>query len=780
MSLKTGQYSPFQICLSDPRGKKREWYLQLVNGFQGVSIDFLAADSQNIYLQNVGKKTGDFDEQRDWKGGRGGEYVKDDPSKFSDSKDCWTLSTGHVTPTLLAQYATGYRSVTQYMPGSGKSLTWKASLGDTRFISSKALGALTASSKAWIYIRRIGNPGTATLELRAADTGAPNGAVRKSAIVTTTTITDVLSVFYPFAWSATQNVTSGDFLVFYGAATDNAQKHWEIGVDESNTGSYNSATGTGTWDTSTFSLFHRVTDADTDRRWFFFNNYTTFCMVDKKTSGASQLYTADSVGAVTEVAITSMGTVTGRPVVGNANKTYFPQGESDPIRTWDGATGYGDDGSNVATFLAKGYDSYNKKPTVWKANSTQGTATTVAVAPSDGNPLTFATAIPLGESNTPINGIQYWEGETTGQNALYVFKTDSAWVISQNSDGTYSIINKKWGLENTPSEANGTFALGVGQFLYFPWLFSLERLYSGQLDDIGQGWEGAGLPSGREGAYAAGCAYVGFQFYALDAGTGTSCVMGYDGVAWHEIFRAPAAGMRIRDALIQPISSARAKLWFDCGGDLLYIILPLNKARPIDDPACMYTHEGVLYSSIIDAGAAAKLPKLIKSMTATTRNLNGDGIRMEMDYQVDDNVGKDGFENWIPVQPFMISPESTVDINAVNISQFAYRLRLGTTNNLIPPDLRAIVPNGLARGTTRTVWQLQVKGEEVYSNGKASHPDELLAYLVEAQQNPGSVLMTSTSPLCGGGEGVSVELSLQRIQPITDAKSSFILNLISI
>lgn len=773
MTLKPGLFSPFQICLSDPRGRKTEWYLQLDGGFSASQIDFLSDDAQNIYIRNVGKKIGDFDEQRDWKGGRGGEYFTDDPSKFYDAMNCWTLSTGHVTPTLLWQYGTGYRSVIQYMPGASKSVSWQALLGSTRFVASEALQSLTACDKCKIWIRRIGSPGTATLELRAADAGSPNGAVRKSATVTTSNITDVISVLQDFDWTGTQNVTSGDFFVIYGASTDNAQNHWEVGVDAAASASVTSSTGTGSWSAATFSLYYRGTDADTARRWFFFRNYTTFCAVDSKDSGASQLYTCDTAGAFTEKATTGLGTVSGRPAVVNGNTVYFPQGEGTNIRTWDGNTTYGDDGTNRATFLDVGYLA-GTGVKVWRANSAQGSATTVSSAPV-ASPLVFGTAITIGNNNAPITGLKSWT-----DNGVYVFKTDSLWKVTYN--GTADVATRQdFGMDNTPSASNGTFALSFQQFLYFPWLFSLERLYPSsppQVDDIGQGWEGAGLPAGREGSFAAGCSYVGFQFYALDAGaSGTSCVMCYDGVTWHEVFRAPAAGLRVRDVAIQPISGARAKLWIDCGGDLIYVILPLNKARPIDDTSSMYMHEGVLYSSTIDAGAASKLPKLIKSLTATTKNLNGSGIRIECEYQVDDDIGKDGFANWIRVQPFLISPEDTVAINAANITQFRYRLRLLTNSNTAPPDLKGIVPNGLARGTARPVYALRVKGDKITVGGKTSDPDSLLAYLIEAQQNPGTVLMTSTNPLF---HNKYVEVALQRIQPVTDNKSVFTLNLVSL
>ena len=59
--------------------------------------DVMSDDANNIYIRNVGKKIGDFDEQRDWKGGMGNEYYNNDPSGWFDGT-CWTLSKGHLLP----------------------------------------------------------------------------------------------------------------------------------------------------------------------------------------------------------------------------------------------------------------------------------------------------------------------------------------------------------------------------------------------------------------------------------------------------------------------------------------------------------------------------------------------------------------------------------------------------------------------------------------------------------------------------------------------------------
>jgi len=59
---------PFNLQLTDPHS--RAWLFKL-NG--SPRIDFLTQDQFNIVINAEGRKIGDFDEQRDWSGGRGGE-----------------------------------------------------------------------------------------------------------------------------------------------------------------------------------------------------------------------------------------------------------------------------------------------------------------------------------------------------------------------------------------------------------------------------------------------------------------------------------------------------------------------------------------------------------------------------------------------------------------------------------------------------------------------------------------------------------------------------------
>lgn len=724
--LKPAQKSEFDICLTDGRSK-REWNLTLDGGGSAVQRSSITDDQFAIYIRNVGKQIGNFDEQRDWKGGRGAEYFSENPDRYLDSMNCWTLSSGHVTPSPRWKYATGYRVVDSNIQTG--NVAWKSLLGTSRYISLSFTAAGGTMDKDMFLIRRRGNPGTLSYALVNNSGGDPTGSTLKTSSVTTATITDIVSVYHVFDFSSTQALTGGTtyHVYLFGASTDNAANHWEVAVDTSGSSSKISSAGSS-WTAVSFSMYHRLMDADTAQRWFFWTDDTNFFMVSKKDSGNSQVYQADSSAVLTEKTGHGLGTVTSRPIVANAYH-FFPQGESTNIRRWDGASTWAADGTNKATFLQNGYDQ-SAGAVIWRANTTAGSVSSVSYANVAVSNLTFNTAVPIGNLSGTINGIYFWTN-----NGLYVFKSDSVWQVQKNV-ATYL----DYGLKDAPDPSNGQAAISKGQFLYFNWLFSDERLFGATLDDIGQGWRGPAIPNGREGKTARYCTYVNLVLKAVDAGaSGTSSVMAWDGVGWHEIFRAPQAGKRIRDLAIQVISGSRNRLWIDCGGDLIYMDMPYEKARPIDDSSFNYQHEGVLYSSILDMGAASKLPKLIKDLTATTKNLNGSGIRIEVDYQVDDQCGKDGIANWTTIQPFLKSPEDSVRINQGHVTQFAYRFRLMTDDSDVPPDLKAVVPSGFARSPYRLTWNMRVR-----TGGKnAPQSDDLDDWLLEAGRFPGRILMTS-------------------------------------
>jgi hypothetical protein len=128
-------------------------------------------------------------------------------------------------------------------------------------------------------------------------------------------------------------------------------------------------------------------------------------------------------------------------------------------------------------------------------------------------------------------------------------------------------------------------------------------------------------------------------------------------------------------------------------------------------------------------------------MTMTTKNVNGDGIRVDFEYQLDEKIGT---TEWITANPFLLSPEATIDISEGNLRQFAYRLRLHTDNQLTPPDIRGIVPNGFARSESHRILECSATVKDMTVNGKAQKAADTINWLEEAAQGAFLVHVNST------------------------------------
>lgn len=198
--------------------------------------------------------------QNDWSMGRGEEDLDRNTSKFYDSWNVNTMADGLILGGL-ATYATGYRYAYSHQPGN---VTWRklyTADGYARFwaatFSATTANGTGATEGIEFIIRRVGTPGTLTAAFYSNSGGSPN-ALLSSATVTTSTITDTLSVRHLFAITQTISDSTTYWVVLYGAATDTATNHWEIATDATvSTGKY-STDGVTSWIAS-YRPYFRVT-----------------------------------------------------------------------------------------------------------------------------------------------------------------------------------------------------------------------------------------------------------------------------------------------------------------------------------------------------------------------------------------------------------------------------------------------------------------------------------------------------------------------------------------
>ena len=815
----------WEVELSDAKSKRR-YGLKIAPG--SLQVGTISGDD-TVYVRNVGKRVGDFDEQRSWKGGRGIENLSDNAEGFYDSLNAWTLSPEHLHQTLQWYPARGLKAEDIYMPTRDSGdVQFQPLLGSTLYIgNSFSASSSYSADKAYLWIRRKGSPGTLTFKLAANNAGDP-GTVSQTVTKTVSDIDDYVSVYELFDWTGTQSLTSSTtyWVYVYGASTDNRDNHWEVGVNPDATSGKVSSDGS-TWAAASFAMYYHVTSADTARRWYRFYVSGAMYLIDSKDDGstASVIYINGDRGKATAATSTtisdsgkswttnrwanawvkiwngtgkgnapkkiasntstqltidgtwettpstdseyviyatewftaisptgdSLSACSGEPAVVN-NIAYIPQGTGKINHfRWNAATPAHNldvEATNVANKLIASNDPADG-PIIWRINNVGGTGSGGAATVSRANllssgsfiawdtALTFATAIFTGPVAFSVTNIAK-KDQTT-----YVWREDGLGGISANQMNTIET-----GIEKTPDSANGAFVISHGQFLYYSWLHSLVRVYGSTHDDIGDDFRSVGLPDGREGVFTDGDTYIKWLFTGVDAGTsGWSSVLIWDGLGWHEMVRAPRAGMRVRMVKVQTCPGTRNRLWTQCGDMVIFQELPFKKSAPRLDSGARYQHEAVLVSSVIDMGTASAMPKLIKNITATVKNLNTRGKEVYLDIQTDDDCFTD---NWTPYGVMSESPESTLFLG-LNCNRFAYRLRICTNDNTIPVDIEGVVPNGYARTPYRLVFSMQIQAGGIYTRrGKSATAGELTRWLLDQARTAGYVNMTSVFEMAHG------------------------------
>jgi hypothetical protein len=415
---------------------------------------------------------------------------------------------------------------------------------------------------------------------------------------------------------------------------------------------------------------------------------------------------------------------------------YFPMGEADDVVTWDFASTWSTDNGNKATFLLNAYDSTIGNQVARANNGTH--TSTVSLAPAGTNPLVYATAIGAGDGHYPITNL------LMHTNKLYVFKQDQVGIIY---NGAYSLQESNF--KYTPSARNGAAVASWNGLLYFSWLNTLMESYSGTANDVGQAWRGQGPTANRSGYVSCVLGVNAWRFCGIDAGaTGYSSVQVFNGMTWHEIYRAPYAH-RIRDIWWEHVDGGHSRLFVDIDYDIVYLEFAKDVAGPTNDLTHNYAHSFYVTSTTFDDGAA-RLPKYLKTLTASVTNcgIKDTEVWFELDYQTDNNVGINDAENWFSAGKVFNSPEGTLKLNIGNKRCVRFRVRGYTDTSTTPPQLDALTLDGFTRTPARTVWTLKIAIGETGAYKKQA--SQILKFLQEASGTSSDIVLKSTIPELDG------------------------------
>ena len=597
------------------------------------------------------------------------------------------------------------------------------------------------ADKAYLYIRKKGTPGTLTFELRNDNGAGSPSTVRQTVTKTVSDITDTVSVYQLFDWSSTDSLTSGTVyhIVVYGASTDDAADHWEVLGDIDGTASKYSTDGSA-WGSAEITMYFRVTDADVNRQWRFFSlegalyaaaqnddnsNSKVILLGVRGTASAGTSTTLVNSGAsmtadahigsyirifdgtgdgqirlITDNDATSFtvspawdvtpdttsrytvaspiaSTLTtfsaplkGKPITVD-KVAYFPMGQAESIRKMQvNASSHDFNSDAVASKADVMYLNLDgTTPLIYLANAPASTIQSAAPVVYASN-LTLSTAKSIGSSEYRINSM------ISHNKVMRVIK----------EDGIYSYIDgivQRDG-ENFSNVPDITTGLGVGaqnSALWFGWAHSLVRQIGTSVDDMlnfKRGYDG--MPDDRRGYCSCIVSAVGWLFFVFDGGTSNySSIMAWNGMGFHEVFRGWAAGVRIRNAFWQANVNARGRLWFDVGGDLVYIEFPQYAANPLRDSSINYVPEGVIVTATYDAH-----DQNLYKVLSLLRVFNAGGGGIEVDYQTNANID---LNIWTPLGTATNFSVHDLVLNLGEVFRVRFRFRLQTQSTRTAPVL---------------------------------------------------------------------------------------------
>jgi hypothetical protein len=142
---------------------------------------------------------------------------------------------------------------------------------------------------------------------------------------------------------------------------------------------------------------------------------------------------------------------------------------------------------------------------------------------------------------------------------------------------------------------------------------------------------------------------------------------------------------------------------------MIYQVYPQNSFNPLKDDDLPHVHEAVLVSSTIDMGAAS-LPKYLKELSITSKNLEDGVTWVEVDYQADKDVGT---STWTRAGEYLESPDAARLIKLGNKFLFRYRLRLMTSDATAPAIIFASTLKGFARTPVKRQFDIRINLDSI-------------------------------------------------------------------
>ncbi|NMC58679.1 MAG: hypothetical protein GYA51_04725 [Candidatus Methanofastidiosa archaeon] len=288
------------------------------------------------------------------------------------------------------------------------------------------------------------------------------------------------------------------------------------------------------------------------------------------------------------------------------------------------------------------------------------------------------------------------------------------WVITEDEIGY--IDNHKYvpseikGLKPLASNVNGRAHVADDVYLYFNIGNDMHRFYSQSLYNI-SAYKDAGMPEDRIASPSCAIAYKDRVYVAYDGGySNYSYILCYHGDGWHEVYRAPINGLRIRSIYIQPIPDNNNnidRLWINMGCDVLWIPVSSN---PYNEPNYKYIDEGYLETPWI-YGSRRDIKKYFKELKLFCENVSSNNYYIQADYKLDDDSG------WTTIDNNFDSIEEGIDFSSSSPptsvgKRLKIRFRFYTNDCTKTPRLKQMLIRGIGYAPQKFQYSFYFKMQE--------------------------------------------------------------------
>jgi len=738
-------------------------------------------------------------EQKSWFSGMSRLRYEDDPMGYWDAYAMWTMTDGKLFPMPQWFWSKGFRSADYSMPGD---VTYQKV--DTYISIKFTASASYSADKMLLWLDWEGTPTTLAYALMSDTAGSPN-AVLKSGTLAYTSATKTGPT--EIDWTTTQALVSGTayHIRIYNAGS--ANDYWKVATDADGAGSKTSADGSTNWTAAAYSMYYRVTDAETKRQFvdFTFKDATYAVTINDDVSASTLYINGDRFKATsataTSVTDTSSGVSTGwtadqwigayiRIVAGTGAGQVRVITDNDTtsvtVATWDKTPSTDSEcviySTPIWQSFTSGLGAVTGKPLVIGdvVYFPQGTTAihkmkldyTAAIQHALSADSTN-TADKLAVYFNPSAETEVWGTDDDASKVKYSVEKTYATTLSFSDwkkigsspkitnvlggnklyvfkeDGFWTInpsrsVVPQWTRDDSIDPNNGKAAMAFNNELWFSWATSLQR-HILETEDVGDMLLYRAGTQGlpRPGLPVDAAFGIGWRFFVIDGGTS-----GTSSVIVFNNYGYQEVFRAWKTGV-----RIRNAFWQSCPGTRNRLWFDVNgELAYIEFPlfAANPRRDTSLtyqhYSEFVTSiydMNEVTLDKLLSLVRVVLEDKNG---KVVVEYQFDNEISG---TTWHKLGEIINDVKPEFSMNLGNIKEFRLRFRIYTTTATTPPVIEAYEVSGWIANPLKYQWvsSFKVDTNQVTKAGDPDFsPDAIVKFLQNAAERAEAITMRSVIP----------------------------------